>query len=124
MALTKEQFFSEHEKTRPDVHEVDLPGGKKVWVRSISAREKTLYEQACNDKKKGGMASMRERLVILCACDENGNPLFQQADMARVGNLPVTTLEPIFDKAYEINGFKSKLIEEIRKNSESAPTDD
>lgn len=116
--LTGDEFLIKYGKA-PEVFSVDLPDGEKVFVRMLTAHEKTEYESQFADKKKKGALSSRERLIALCACDEVGKLLFGPEHITRIGQLPVKIAEPIFDKAFEVNGFKAQLAEITKKNSES-----
>lgn len=117
--LTKEQFFTQYRIVT--THPVTMPDGGVVHVRELSGHDRTQFEIAIS--KAENLASVRERLVVLCACDEGGKRLFEDSDTTSVGLLPVSVIEPIFAKARDVNGLNAAPPEDTRKNSETTPRD-
>lgn len=117
MIASKQQFFALKPST-PTVYLVPI-GTETAYVREMSAHERTQFDLS-NDSAKNptAMQSLRERLVILATCDEAGKPLFDETDLAAVGSMPVSLVEPIFEKIREVNGFVTKAVTDIAKNSE------
>ena len=86
--------------------------GETVYLRVMSAREVTDYEMTL----KENVASTRERLLVRCLCDENGVPLFTDADLEAVGRLPYPFAEPIVDEISKLHWPKPKPADDVRKN--------
>lgn len=117
--LTKTMLLDQFRAAGPKIHEVETPGGK-VFLRELSAHQRSAYEKAITDK--GSLDSCRERLFVLSVCDEAGSKLFDEKDLKTIGDLDGSLVEPVFRKALEINGLVAKPAEEIRKNSEPTPS--
>lgn len=116
--LTRKEFLDLFKPDAPPVHEVAV-GEDIVYVREMSAHERSQFDLTLSK----GLDSMRERLVVLCACDFLGTRLFTDADTTAIGQMPFSLVEPIFAKAREVNGFVDTPTEETRKNSESNTID-
>ena len=90
-----------------------------VYVREIRARERDLYEAmtfAISDGDPAkAMDNYRARFVVISACDENGELLFQPEDAEWLGQKQVAPVNRIFKVAREINGL---TVEEAEKNFE------
>lgn len=101
---------------------VDVPEWKGgVYVREISASardrfESTMVESAGPER----LANVRARFVALVACDEAGQALFAEADVAALGELSAKALDRIFDAGRKLNGMLSDA-EDVEKNSASTP---
>ncbi len=119
--MLKSDFFAAYRKAAK-VLPVDLPGGRRVHVRELSAKDKSQLEYDFYVKKDGALLSIRERLVVLCACDEHGERMFDDADVKAVAELPASVLDPIVEAARKLNGFDLASPEDARKNSASGPT--
>lgn len=123
MSLSRADFLQIFTPAVPRVYPVELPGGHTVFVREFSAHERTQFELSISDKH-GGIASCRERLVVLCACDEKGERLFDDKDVSTVGRALASGIDPIVNKAREVNGLDVKPREEVVKNSETSTNGD
>ena len=65
-------------------HEVETSRGV-VRLRSVTERERAKFEADTLDKSgkvtKRGLVSMKPRLIILCAVDDQGDPILNQGDI-------------------------------------------
>ena len=100
--MTKADFFA---LSVFNVHPVDVPGDRRVYVRELTARERSQYELSLANKE---FDSCRERLLSLCVCDETGARIFNEQDIDEIGRLPAVFVEPIFNKAREVSGLDAK----------------
>jgi len=122
MIASAQEFFDALKASTAITAPVELPDGRKTFVRKLSAHERTQYDVWISDKDTGAVYSTREAMVCLCACDENGKRLFEDKDITRLGQLDFDAIEPIFTAAFRLNGFMPTSPEDIKKNSEAAPT--
>ncbi len=104
--------------------EVPVPEwGGSVLVRKLQAAERDEFEQwVANCRKAGGVApNVRARLVARALIDEEGQPLFGEADVALLGEKDADVLDRLFDVVQRISGMGLKAVEEAEKNSLPTP---
>jgi hypothetical protein len=121
--LSKEQIWSAQ-----DILWEDIPvpeWGGEVRVKGLTGRERDKFEADSLAKaKKGGqreviLENMRARLVVMCATDENFQPLFERRDVMRLGEKSAVALERVFAAAQRLSGMTDEDMEEMAGNSES-----
>jgi hypothetical protein len=106
----RDEFFS----ARTTVELVELPTGDQVYVRVLSNQMQDAFEdmvslarlQAEADGKppeQGVIQHYRERMLILFACDEAGDPLFTEEDIPRLQRLDHTLTDPIIQRGNALN---------------------
>lgn len=114
----KEQIFAFDDLPRKQV----TAWGVTFFLRTISGAERDGFELAMNpDGKSRNLGNLRARLVALCAVDENGNRIFDDADIARLGKKSAMILDDLFEQARELNGMTTDAVEKAEKNSEPTP---
>jgi hypothetical protein len=78
------------------------------------------FEQLVVSKKNIGNSvdtkGLKIRLLGLTIVDDNGKPLFTEADLEALNNKSAAVLGRLFDVAAEINGIGIPKIAEARKN--------
>jgi len=79
---------------------VTVPGLGSCYVRAMSAGERDEFEVA---HTKSRNRDFRARLVACTVCDENGDLVFQPADIPALSALPAATLQPLVVAATEVN---------------------
>jgi hypothetical protein len=94
--------------------------GRAVWVRTLSGRERDLFEEQSlvskGKRKEVSLQNIRARLVVLCACTEDGKPIFQRDDAMQLGDKSAKALDRVFTVAQRLNGITDSDIEELVKN--------
>jgi hypothetical protein len=95
------------------------PLDETYQVHGLTARARDQFEQEVSEK---GMDNFRARLIVR-SLFKDGERVFDDRDMAKLGELPATVLAPLFDVAARLNGLTLDDVEELEKNSESVPTD-
>lgn len=102
MALLNRESFKNRSSASPAVlGEADVPVlGGKVGVRKLSAAGRDRVQHALYRAD-----NYRARLVIETACDESGKRLFTEADLKWLAELDYDILEPIVEKANELNEY-------------------
>lgn len=94
--------------------EVDVPEWKmKVWVRSMTSREKDAYEETLMVRKGKGKKKrievntdiMRAKLVVRCACvgDNDPRPIFEESDAQALAEKSSVAIERIHDVCHELS---------------------
>ena len=124
MTLTKQQILS----TSPRLKEVDVP----EWGGSVFIRPLTIHEQAkladlgTKYEKSSVVDRMKNctlRLVQWSVCDEQGNPLFEAADLEPLMNKAASAFLRLQDAILALSGLTEESRKELEKNLLSARTD-
>jgi hypothetical protein len=111
--LTRESFFAVPLEMPFEVVETEH-GACRVYVMTLG--EKDVLDIAHN---KADGRHFRPRLMVATMRDENGNPLFTEADFSRLEAMPVTVTEPFIKAIVRINRMTDDYAEATRKNSPS-----
>ena len=106
-----------------EIVEVPAPEmGGSVYVRGMTARDRSRFETqfqlSSGKSSKKRMQEIRERLVVACVCDANGELLLTEADIEAVGKQPAPVIERIVEAAQAVCGMSNRDVEDIAKNSE------
>lgn len=93
---------------------VEVPEwGLTVWVRTISASQRDAFEGAL---AKDQYLDVRARLAAYALCDEDGSPLFTEADIKALGMKSSAAISRIADVAMRLNAVTPKDLDAIEKN--------
>ena len=96
-------------------------------IRSLTERERSKYEADCLTAKgvfsKAKLEKQKQRLLILCLVDEEGNQLFSEADMAQMEQLDSLVTGYLFNQCAKHCGFSEEDIESLEKNSGTISAD-
>jgi hypothetical protein len=118
MSLTRDQILAADDLPR---EAVDVPEwGGRVFVRTLNGLQRDGFETAVKDKAKV------ETLVILAVrtvCDETGNLLFSDADVAALLEKNADVVLRICEVALRVNAINKTDIDELEKNSSAIPSD-
>lgn len=113
--LTKADIFAC--KDLP-VTPVDVPEwGGRVYVRKISAGEVVELTKINEDEDR-----ITVRGVILFACDESGDRIFEASDEDTLLGKSPESLNRVFNAGLKVNGFGTDAVEDLKKNSEETDT--
>lgn len=116
--LTKDEILAINDLP---VEDVFIPEWNAyVRVRGLTGAQRDAYE-ASIVKNVGGKPvmnteNMRAKLVALCVVDEEGKPLFTQADVEKLGQKSGAALQRIFEVAQRLSGLGAEAVEEAAKN--------
>jgi hypothetical protein len=107
---------------------VEVPEwGGHVFVRTMSGTERDSFEQSMLvNPGKGNEANYSNIRAKLCArtiCDKGGNRLFNDSDVAALGEKSAAALDRIFTVAQDLNGVSTDDVEAMVKNSESGQSE-
>jgi hypothetical protein len=112
MPLTKEQILAAQDLP---LQTVQVPEwGGEVTVRAMTGRERGEFDDKVS-KMKDGTWGMRVALLARTLCDEQGNPMFTDAEVEQLGAKSAAALARVEAIATEINGYRR---DEVEKNSE------
>lgn len=105
--------------------ELEVPEwGTKVWIRTLSGRERDALENLIyQGNKKGGAANIRAEFAVRCLSDADGKRLFADPEAKALGEKSAAALDRIFEAARRLNKFDQRDVEELEKNSESGQSD-
>jgi hypothetical protein len=110
--ITREQFFA---VPKPALREVQVPAlGDSVFVRMLTAGDRERFEDV---HVKAPRKDLRARLVVACACDSDGAPLFTADDVPALSALPALSLDPIAKAGSKLNQFFDEDVDALEKNS-------
>ena len=87
----------------------------EVRVRMLTAgqRDKFESEVAGLGGKSKNMTNLRARLVVLTACDQDGEQLFKHSDIEALSKKSAAAVDKVFSVSAKLNGFTSSDIEEL-----------
>jgi len=114
--------------------EVEVPEwGGVVLVRGLTGTERESWEESRIDRKKkpkkGGdsnirMTHFRASLVARTVVDDNGNLIFSDSDVVKLGQKNGAALNRVFEKAHQLSGMSEADVEEMEEDLDEADSDD
>jgi len=115
MALKREEILQAQDQRR---EEVKVPEwGGSVFIASMSGKARDAWEQSLiGDKGKVNTENVRARLVAYTAVDEQGNRLFTDQDIERLGSKSSAALERLCKVAQRLNRITEQDLEDARGN--------
>jgi len=95
--------------------------GNFVWVRGMTGTERDQWEQSVlyhqKKSKTESYDQFRASLVARTVCDESGNRLFTDDEIAKVGALPCAIVDKLYSVGARLSAVSQKDEEELGKNS-------
>lgn len=113
--LTKQQIL---EKSDLKSEIVDVPEwGGQVKVCTMSGFARDRFEAAVLGKN-GGMntSNIRAKLAAATIVDNDGNLLFNEEDLVKLGNKSCAALDRIFQASQRLNLITNSDVENLSKN--------
>lgn len=115
-----------------DLKTEDVPvpeWGGEVRVRMLTGEERDAYEASMVEMKKDGSAkanreNVRARLLILCIVNEQGEQMFNRADIKLLGRKSAKALERVINKVNELNGITDEELDTLAEGFDNAPSED
>lgn len=110
------------------MRKVELPAlGGYIWVKGMTAKERGQFEKSFDNsdgtKNKTRVSQVRERMVIICACNEDRTPMLTIRDLEKLGQQEINIVEKIVIVAQELCGMTDNDIEELAGNSDGIEED-
>lgn len=125
--LSRDDIFKVEDR---ETRDVDVPEwGGIVRVRALSGAERDQYDTSRMERLKDGtyvptLANSRAKLVALSIVDEDGNKLFTEHDIGRLGLKSAAALTRVADVAMELSGLTVQAAEELGKDSNAPRSGD
>lgn len=106
--------------------------GGTVYISQLYAAQLLDYNEMIQQLKKDGMEAitpstslvLMARLVSMAACDENGVPLFTEADVKELTKSHPGVLLALSTKAMEISGLGGDAIKEVTEQLKKNQNED
>ena len=99
-----------------------IDGLGNVRIRSLTELERSRLEASVRDKKgnlsSAKMLDLKCRLIVLCVVDEQGNQLFTNSDIERLGQQDSRITNALAEAIQTHCGWSERDLEAIEKNSE------
>jgi hypothetical protein len=124
MRLSRDDVLKAEDLT---TEEVDVPEwGGSVLVRGMSGRERDEFEASMAQQRGGKMVqnlvNVRAKIVIRCVVDDNGNRLFDAADIDVLGGKSGAALDRVFTVASRLSGLSDTDVEDLTANFGETPS--
>jgi len=117
MALNKDQIL---QAIDAKTIEFDIPEwGGSILLRGMTGKARNDYEHWAaqqTQQKVPDYRGIRERLIISCAVDDNGKPLFTQDDIESLAEKNADIIDRLHSKCQEICGMAADSVEVAEKN--------
>ncbi|WP_233507237.1 hypothetical protein [Spongiactinospora gelatinilytica] len=119
--LSKDQIWQAHDITYEDVAVPEWGG--EVRIRGLRGDERDAFEEASLKRGRSGnrevnLKNVRARLVAACAINEDGSPMFNAADVLKLGSKAAGALERLFRVAQRLSGMTDQDVDELAGNSD------
>lgn len=136
MPMTRDQILATPRAGYADVDLSDIPGWGSVRIKDLTGNERDRIEASCvverlvtdskgkrKIKKDTSIEGLRAKFVAACAVDENGAPLFSEADVKALGDLNARALDRIFTAIQERNGLRAEDMDVFVENFSEGQSD-
>lgn len=113
--LTREQILQCDDLPKETVKVPEWGG--EVQVRTMTGTDRDAFEASLISKevgKEGRLENVRARLVSLAVCDESGNRLFGDEDVAALGAKSAKALDRVFAVAQRLNGIGAEQVDQAK----------
>ena len=116
MLLNKEQILNSEDSKFEIVDVPEWGGQVKVVTMSGFARDR-FEMQIMGSKGKMDMVNIRAKLGAATIVDEQGNLLFTEDDITKLGNKSGAALDRVFSVAQRLNHLTQSDVDALTKNS-------
>lgn len=124
--LTREQIL-EADDTQYETVACPEWGGD-VRLRSIRGSQRDAYEQSMLEQRgsdrKVNLRNARAKLIVLCAVDETGRPLFTTDDLRALGAKNAKPIDRLFSACQKLAGLSDDDVDRLTENFDDDPSDD
>lgn len=113
-----------------ETRDVDVPEwGGAVRVRALSGTDRDAFEASKLERQADGtfgfsLLNLRAKLAARSIVDENGELMFNELDVGRLGQKSAAALDRVFQVASELSGLDKAAGDELEGNSDAAPSGD
>jgi len=124
MLLSKEQILGAQD-LRFETVSVPEWGGE-VRIRTMTGADRDAYEQSLfasrGPDEKSNLRNVRARIVAYSAVDEDGKRIFEESDIAALGEKSAAALERVYLACRRLSAITQEDIDELGKPSAPTPT--
>lgn len=116
MSFDRNKLLAPPDLKTAEVHVEAL--GETLKIIAMDGHRREIYERAMVDATS---TTLRATAVAVSVCDDDGNLLYNEGDVAEIGRQDYHILDQIFDAVLKLN--QEKTVEELEKNFESDRAD-
>lgn len=96
------------------VEKIAIPEwGGDYYVKIISGTERDAFEEGYAEQK---MKAFRVRFLVLALCDEAGERIFKDEDVAELGKKSSVVINRVFEEAWKVNAFTQEAVDALGKD--------
>lgn len=118
--LNRSEFLKAVNNFKREIVEISIGS---VYVAELSTAQIFIYQDRLNKLKLKGKKQVDAKtsvelmalLVSLSVCDEDGNPLFSEADVSALSRAKPEDMITLSVKAMELSGMANDAITEVRE---------
>jgi len=116
VALTREEILAKR-NVRQRVP-VEVPGWGTIHVAKFTARDRDRFEEIVTGGIPGkvNLRNVRAQVVTLLAVNDDGTPMFTEADADDIGKLDSDSVQAVIDAGFKLNGLNTDSLEDAVKN--------
>lgn len=123
--LTRDQILEAEDR---EFETVQCPEwGGEVRLRSITGTQRDTYEQSLMSSngadRKMNLRNARVKLIVLCAVDETGRPLFSADDLSALGRKNAAPIDRLFDACRKLAGMSAEDVDKLTEDFGAAPNE-
>jgi hypothetical protein len=107
--LNRDSILKAKDLKTVDVEVKEWGGTIKLQTMTGLARQEYYKTTAGKDGPKNVM----EALIVACAIDDKGDPLFTSADVKELSKKSSLAISRVFEAAAELNGLTQKAVDDI-----------
>lgn len=113
-SLSKSLIMAARDVTLEEIHVSEWGGS--VWMKTLSGTERDIFEDGYAADK---MKAFRPRFLVLALCNENGDRLFTDAEVAELGKKSSVVLNRLFDAGWKLNALREEDTDALGEGSPS-----
>lgn len=118
--LSKDDILGADDLYYEEVHVPEWGGD--VRLRVMTGAERNKFEQSViKGKGQMNLDLFREKVIALCAVDEDGERIFDSSDVAALGKKNAAAISRVADVCLRLNGFSDEDVTELTENFSATP---
>ena len=119
--ITKDQLWQINDTQWEDVPVPEWGAGVEVRLRNLSGEELDAYQaglviQTRDGGRKVNLRNASARLLVACAINEDGSPMFEVKDVMRLSQMNAKALNRLTVVAQRLSGMTEDDMKEFTEN--------